>query len=152
MVSSLLLLPNWVFHFEKMIYFRVQLAQTICFLNFSHSVDLLASTVQSRSMCCKKKCKKKWVKWIQLHWQKRGSKSQRCLHIWMKVPKVPRPLSCMVVMRMYTNDGKWHFKRILIIEMLSMKEKTHISLLLVPVVVSSCCSPKLPCKITYPAL
>lgn len=59
MISSLLLFPNLVFHFEKLIYFSLQLAKTIiCFLSFSHSVNLLASTVQSESMSLKKKCKK----------------------------------------------------------------------------------------------
>lgn len=62
-----------------------------------------------------------------------------------------RNTSTMVVKWVCVNDGKWHFKRILITEIVRMK-KTDAPMLLVPVVVSSCYSPKLPCKITHFAL
>ena len=104
-ISSLLLFPNSAFHFEKLIHFSLWLAKTIIrFLNFSHSDDLLASTVQSESMCCKKKCKKVSKLCIVTPARERF-KSQRCLHICIKAPKISRPLSCMVVKWMYINDG-----------------------------------------------
>lgn len=68
----------------------------------------------------------------------------------MEAAKVSRSLSCMVVKWMHINHSKWHFKRTVVTEMLSTKEKTDTSLLLAPVI-SSWCSPKLPGKRTYPA-
>lgn len=61
------------------------------------------------------------MKWVQLHQQERLCVTDIFAFGW----KYSRALSCMELKWMCVSDGKWHFQRILVTEMLSMKEKTH---------------------------